>query len=175
MPDKKVTVVIPVYADWESLQNCISSLKAHLAEQHKVIIVNDFGPEADMLETNIKNAINGSKQFDYYANPKNLGFIQTCNRAVYELDRTSNDILLLNSDTKVTKGFLEEMLAVLYSNPKIAAVSPRTNNATIFTVPLSTMAQKGIDPEKSYQVFKKLSQKLKYPRHTDFACLSEGI
>ena len=39
----------------------------------------------------------------------NLGFVGNCNRVVLELDTTGNDVLLLNSDTIVTAGFLDEM------------------------------------------------------------------
>ena len=165
MADKKVTVVVPVYADWSSLEDCIDSLKQYLGGKHKLILVNDCGPEADLLEKNIKEAVKDHKDFYYYRNPRNLGFVKTCNRAVLELDRTDNDILLLNSDTKVTEGFLEEMLAVLYSDSKIGAVSPRTNNATIFTFPLSAIYQKGIDPDESYDLFKKY--KAKFPQYNE--------
>ncbi len=164
MSEQRVSVVIPVYADWNSLNECLTSLKKHLSSRHKVFLVNDCGPKADILEIRIKKAISGLPNYKYYRNPKNLGFLKTCNRAVLELDKTGNDILILNSDTKVTKGFLDEMLAVLYSNEKIGAVSPRTNNATIATVPLSAMPQKGIEPEKSYKKFLELKEKL--PRHS---------
>src|SRR5688572_29851966 len=139
---KKVTVVVPVYGDWPSLAQCIEALKEHVAPRHNVLLVNDCGPEADLMEDNIKQAIKGTA-FRYERNPKNLGFVGTCNRAALEIDQTKNDILLLNSDTKPTKGFLEEMLAVLYESDKHAAVSPRSNNATINTIPLWAVSQKG--------------------------------
>jgi len=157
---KAVTIIVPVYADWPSLKNCIESLIEHVSDKNRVMLVNDCGPEADMLEQNIKSAINGQKIFTYYRNPKNLGFVKTCNRAVMELDKTSNDILLLNSDTKVTAGFLQEMEDVMESNAKIGTVSPRTNNATLATVPLRTAHQKGIDPNESYAIFLKIKDKL---------------
>jgi GT2 family glycosyltransferase len=161
MRRRPVTIVIPVYSDWASLSVCIDSLQKYVdTSTHQIILVNDCGPDADSLEKNIKQAIKGLSGFEYYRNSKNLGFVGTCNRAVLQLDKTSNDVLLLNSDTKVTAGFLEEMLTVLYSSSKIGTVSPRSNNATIATVPLSAAPQKGITPEKSYKKFKKLKKKL---------------
>lgn len=163
---RPVTVVVPVYADWPSLKDCIESLKQCVnTKVHKVMLVNDNGPDADELESKIKSAIKASEGFDYYRNSKNLGFLRTCNRAALELDQSKNDILLLNSDTKVTPGFLEELSAVLNADPKHGAVSPRTNNATIATVPISAIAQKGIDPDKSYAVFQKLRTRL--PRYSE--------
>src|SRR5262249_1758724 len=46
-----------------------------------------------------------------------------------------NDILLLNSDTVTTPGFLEELSAVLHLSPLNGIVCPRSNNATIASFP----------------------------------------
>lgn len=135
--EKNITIVIPVYGDWSSLRLCIKSLKKHLPDQHTVLLVNDCGPEADMIEKNILTSIEGRDNFRYERNPKNLGFVKNCNRAVFELDTTGNDILLLNSDTKVTKNFYAEMQKVLYSEEKIGAVTSRSNNATVWSVPMN--------------------------------------
>jgi len=160
---KKVTIVVPVYGDWPSLAECVEALRQHVDGRHAVMFVNDCGPDVDLIEKNLKRAIKGTA-YQYYRNPKNLGFVGACNRAVLELDTTNNDILLLNSDTKVTEGFLEEMLEVLYDSPKHGAVSPRSNNATIGTVPLSSAGKGGIEPEKSYALFKRLKTRL--PKYT---------
>jgi GT2 family glycosyltransferase len=158
---KAVTIVVPVYADWPSIQDCIASLKKWVdTSRHKIIFVNDCGLEADTLETNIKDAINGWENVYYYRNPRNLGFVKTCNKAVFEYDKTDNNILLLNSDTEVTEGFLDELIWALYSQEKVAAVSPRSNNASITTIPLSTAIKRGIDPQKSYKIFQKIKEKL---------------
>lgn len=155
-----VTIVVPVYGDWESLKDCIESLIKFVDDKHRVMFVNDCGPEADFLEENIKKSINGVVHFEYHRNPRNLGFLQNCNRAVSELDGTENDILLLNSDTIVTEHFLEELQKVFEVDDTVAVVSPRSNNATIATVPIKSAPQKGIDPKKSYEVFLKLKNRL---------------
>jgi GT2 family glycosyltransferase len=159
-----VTVVVPVYGDWPSLNECIESLNEHLDTRHSVLLVNDCGPDVDLMEKHIKQAIQGHPNFTYYRNDQNLGFIGTCNRAVLELDTTNNDILLLNSDTQVTAGFAEEMLKVLYASGQIGIVSPRSNNATLATVPLWAAAQKGIDSKDSYKLFVKFKQQ--FPKYS---------
>lgn len=134
-PLPSVSVVIPVYSDWPSLRICIDSLKEHLDRRHTVLLLNDCGPDSATIEKSILAAIKGHPNFTYAKNSTNLGFLKTCNRAVLELDSTSNDILLLNSDTKVTAGFLEEMLTVLYVSDTHGCVAPRSSNATIVTIP----------------------------------------
>ncbi len=163
--NKAVTIVVPVYGDWPSLRECIESLKQFVDTRvHRVMLVNDCGPEVELMEKNILSAIDGRDGFIYQRNDKNLGFIKTCNRAVSELDKTDNDILLLNSDTKVTEGFLDEMLAVMVDAPRVATISPRSNNATICTIPLEAIAQKGIDRHESYELFRKYNHR--FPRYS---------
>ncbi len=160
---RKVTVVIPVYDDWDTLERCIKSLKEHLDDRHSVLLVNDKGPNWQFLETKIQDEIKDRANFIYEANPENQGFVKTCNRAVFELDKTDNDILLLNSDTEVTEGFMEEMLEVLYITEKHGAVCPRSNCATIYTIPSNKKASHDLTPTESYKVFEKVKDLL--PRY----------
>lgn len=166
MISNNVTIIVPVYGDWPSLKDCIVSLTKHVdTTTHKVIFINDCGPQVELMEKNIKSLISGKKGFRYYKNDKNLGFVGTCNRAVSEVDNSSNDVLLLNSDTKVTAGFIEEMLSLLHSDQMIGTVSPRSNNATICTLPISAIREKGVGPEKAYKLFKRFSKRL--PRYSE--------
>lgn len=160
MKPRAVTVIVPVYGDWPSLQHCIESLKSYVHKPNRVLLVNDCGPEADIIEANIRMSIADDSRFEYARNPKNLGFVGNCNRAVLELDKTANDILLLNSDTVVTRGFLDDMVTVMYSRKNIAVVSPRSNNATLATIPLRSASHKGIDPDESYRIYEKIRLKL---------------
>lgn len=161
-PTDNVTVIVPVYGDWPSLKDCIISLIEHVdTSRNRVMLVNDCGPDADAIEASAIKLINGRKGFEYYRNPENLGFLKNCNRAVLELDKTANNILLLNSDTIVTGGFIEELQRVLEdSSDKIGTVSPRSNNATIATIPVAEAKNKSLDPKKSYITYLKLRDKL---------------
>ncbi len=157
---KNVTVIVPVYGDWETLSLCIESLKKYLDKRHKVLLINDMGPEWKMLETNILEAIQGCEHFEYHKNDENMGFVKTCNRGILELDETDNDIFLLNSDTKVTEGFMEEMLRILYQAEKHGVVCPRSNNATLLTVPVHKRPGKEFTPEESYQLYQAIKPHL---------------
>lgn len=161
---KKVTVVVPVYKDWNTLKLCIDSLKQYVKEEHKVLLVNDMGPEWQSLEQEIQKSITGFSHFHYYRNESNMGFVKTCNRAVMELDETENDILLLNSDTKVTEGFIEEMSRILYVAEKHGVVCPRSNNATLLTVPVKNNLGHLLEPEESYKVYQQVKDRL--PEYT---------
>lgn len=161
-PLNSVTVVVPVYGDWDSLSQCINSLLMNVTPHHQVIFVNDVGPDADFLESQILEKIADRKNFSYFRNETNLGFVKTCNRAAYELETTENDVLLLNSDTITTPGFIEEMAAVLALSSRHGTVCPRSNNATIASIPIlfkdSTISVREIDYSRA--VHASLSQML---------------
>lgn len=153
---KKVNIIVPVYADWASLKMNIASLSKYYRNKDWVQIyyVNDCGPDVDILEKNIKKNIKRHDNFYYYRNKQNLGFVKNNNNAVNNIISEDGDILFLNSDTKVTKGFLEEMLTVLYSDDAIGIVNPRSNNATVWSVPMDGSLSDS--PNLSYRLWNKL-------------------
>jgi GT2 family glycosyltransferase/glycosyltransferase involved in cell wall biosynthesis len=156
----KVNIIVPVYADWASLSQNIKSLKKYYKNKDwvKIYYVNDCGPEADVLEKKINAAIRGLKNFSYHRNKQNLGFVKNNNNAVKNIIDKDGEVLLLNSDTKVTKGFLEEMVRVLRAEKSICAVSPRSNNATIWSVPVDgRLANR---PSRAYKCYKKLKAQI---------------
>ncbi len=166
---KNVTIIIPVYKDWTSLEKCITSLFKFLDERHQVFIINDNSSESEFLENKIKEKIIGHDNFFYFKNDGNIGFVKTCNRG-FLLDKTDNDILLLNSDTEVTNNFLEEMLSVLYLSDKHGVCCPRSNNATILSIPLFYNNERNRIIYESYEYFKRISKML--PR---FSVVPTGV
>ena len=161
---RAVSVIIPVYKDWETLKICIESLKECVKGDNKVILVNDKSPVWEEMEKNILDAIKGDDRFLYFLNDENMGFVKTCNKAALELDKSGRDILLLNSDTKVTPGFIEEMQEVLYLSEKHGVVCPRSSNATILTMPVKNSTGDLLDHEVSRKVFEQMKDVL--PRYT---------
>jgi GT2 family glycosyltransferase len=133
---RPVTIVVPIYDDPEGVVACVESLIANVdLTRDKIILSNDVGPQADHIEALLLQLIGNHPSFSYNRNAENLGFVLNCNRAVLELDRSGNDVLLLNSDTVTTPGFVEELSAVLYSSPRHGVVTARSNNATIASLP----------------------------------------
>jgi len=131
----KVTVIIPAYNNWRHLSACIDSCAVHVADRYAVVIVDDCSDEPGFKER-VKEAISNRPNFRYFRMDRNRGFVKTCNYAASELADPESDILLLNSDTVVTAGFLEEMLACLYAGEHHGVCSPRTDNATLCTIPV---------------------------------------
>jgi GT2 family glycosyltransferase len=143
-----VTIVVPIYSDLPTLTSCVESLKQNVdLERNHLLLVNDCGPDADAIEASLLAQIRGCGSIRYERNERNLGFVGTCNRAVSELDTTDNDILLLNSDTVTTPGFLEELSAVLHLSPLHGVVCPRSNDAVIASFPYKLR-----DPSSGHEI-----------------------
>ncbi len=95
-----------------------------------------------------------------FASDVHRGFVGTCNWGSESVREPQSDLLLLHSDTEATAGFLEEMQAVLYLHERHGVVSPRSNNATVFSVPLQ---EAGFDAADSNAVWQQVSHLL--PRY----------
>lgn len=159
------TIVVPLYGDPTTALRCIRSVLTHVdLTFHRLLIVNDCGPEVETMEREVKEAIGDATGVTYVRNPRNLGFVGTCNRAAQELDTTDNDILLLNSDAELMAGTLDEMSSVLHASEKHGIVAPRSNHATINTIPLRTASGVEATAERSRAVFEAVKDEL--PRYT---------
>jgi GT2 family glycosyltransferase/glycosyltransferase involved in cell wall biosynthesis len=157
-PGGAVTVVVPIYNAADHLRRCLTSLSEHLPAQHDIILIDDCSPDAQIAAM-CRDFVNSRARARYERNPVNLGFVGTCNRAIFELDHTANDILLLNSDTEMTAGALPELQAVLRASDRHFAVCPRSNQATILSFPRNHSC----DAETSFTLWREAKSQL--PRY----------
>jgi len=130
-----ITVVVPLFDDLPSIEQCLHSVLEHVdLDRDALLVINDCGPAVDAVEELALRLLDGKTGVRYERNPRNLGFVATCNLAA-DLADPARDLLLLNSDTIVEAGFLDELSAVLHAAPHHGIVCPRTNNATIASIP----------------------------------------
>jgi GT2 family glycosyltransferase len=144
-----VTIIIPAFGAAAQLATCLETLTVH-APDCAVLVADDATPDDSVAAA--ARAFETKLPLTYVRRPENLGFVENCNEAMREVLPSGHDILLLNSDTRVTAGFLEEMWAVLHLHEKHGAVSPRSNNATIFSVPVTER----ISPDDSFALWTRI-------------------
>ena len=138
----RVLVAVPFYRNERlvapvvrSLIGCASDLAAIGAE---VVFYND-SPDYPALDAALRAILPGAAATfpcRIETNRQNLGFVRTMNQAVAEAVARRADLLMLNSDTEIEPGALPEMLRVAALDHMIGFVNPRSNNATIATLPL---------------------------------------
>ena len=108
-----IDIIVPVFNAAQDLQRCLDSLLRHTAEKQRLVLVNDASTDPAVVP--VLEAFAGRRQHaELMHNQENLGFIGSCNRAMAASD---SDVVLLNSDTQVTSGWLEArfQLSQLYT------------------------------------------------------------
>lgn len=127
-----VDVVVPVYKGLQETLDCINSvLEADSSIGYRLVVINDKSPDEELTLTLRDHA----RKHDYLLleNEENLGFVGTVNRGMAFSSGT--DVVLLNSDTLVPHGWLDQLSSAAYTEPTIGTVTPFSNNATICSYP----------------------------------------
>ncbi len=125
-----VAIVVPVFNAPAALAECLASLAESLdTAAVQVIVMDDASSDPGVAE------VLSAQPTDWIQvrNEHNLGFVATANLGMSLAGRA--DVILLNSDTRVTRGWLAAMLACAASDPRIASVTPLSNHAEIASIP----------------------------------------
>ncbi|HEX4505575.1 MAG TPA: glycosyltransferase [Alphaproteobacteria bacterium] len=137
----KILIAIPFYKNEGLVRSVVGSLMSCAddiaAIGGAVILFNDspdYPALGDALAAILPEA-QAAFPCRLIDNQANLGFVKTMNKAVAEAVTAKADLLLLNSDTIVYPGALTEMARVARLDPMIAFVNPRSDNATLATLP----------------------------------------
>ena len=126
-----VDIIIPIYNAYDDLVKSIDSVKkwTNLSD-NRLILIDDCSPDERMRP--YLNSLKDDNTLVIF-NEKNQGFSGNINLGM--MQSQDNDVLLLNSDTIVTKRWLEKIVECAYSDEAIATVTPLSNNATLCSVP----------------------------------------
>jgi GT2 family glycosyltransferase len=129
-PPPRVVILVPVYRGVEITQDCIESVLAHRGDEI-LVLLNDASPDPGMAGMLAGYAARPGVAV--LTNEENLGFVRTVNRGFGFA--AGSDILLLNADTILYPGALQELRRVASASAEIGTVTALSNNATIFSYP----------------------------------------
>lgn len=127
---KAVSIIIPIYNAYEDTKRCIESVLKYSTKDYELILINDAS--TDKRIDDLLNSFQDNHHVKIFNNETNLGFVTSINIG---LKNSTNDVIILNSDTIVTPKWLEKLTIASYSNKKIATATPFSNNAGAFSVP----------------------------------------
>jgi GT2 family glycosyltransferase/glycosyltransferase involved in cell wall biosynthesis len=157
-----VDVIVPVHGAAAEFRRCLGSVVAHTdLTQNRLVVVLD-GPGQDEARQALALVRPGADLL-VLENPERLGFVASVNRGMAASER---DVVLLNSDTEVTAGWLRKLQAAAYSHPAVATVTPFSNNATLVSLPRSFAANAlpaGMDTDGFGRLVEQRSRR-EYPR-----------
>ena len=99
---KEVDIIVPIYNAYEFTEECIKSVIEHTdLKENTLVLINDKSPDEKVYPMLLKyRDENTDKKIVVLENDKNAGFVKTVNRG---MQHSNNDVILLNSDTEVTK------------------------------------------------------------------------
>jgi GT2 family glycosyltransferase len=144
--ESKLLVAVPFYKNEQLVAPLLESLilcAADLADIGAEVVLYDDSPNYVPLQAALEAILRRAQAAfacRLVRNERNLGFVQTMNAAIGEAVARRLDVLLLNSDTIVHPGAFPEMLRIAALDPMIAFVNPRSDNATLATLPVAHRA-----------------------------------
>lgn len=134
-----VTVVMPVYNAFDLTVQAVARVLAHTGEglsDWRLILVEDASTDPRLRPWAIAREQAAGGRIRLVTNPTNLGFVGAANRGLAEARAWPDDpVILLNSDALVPPGWAARLVAPL-ADPGIASVTPLSNDAEIFSVPV---------------------------------------
>ena len=114
----QVSIVIPVYNQFEYTYNCLKSILNNSGEiTYEIIIANDCSTD---LTTRISEVV---KNIKVITNKENLRFLKNCNNAAKHA--TGKYILFLNNDTQVQPNWLAPLVELIERDEKIGMVGSK--------------------------------------------------
>ncbi len=129
---KPVDIIIPVYNGLSDLKRCIESIFYHTdLDFHSLIIFDDKSEDSNVRDY-LQKLSSKNGNIRVYFNDTNIGFVKTINKG---LKLSNNDVIILNSDTIVTRGWVEKLQRAAYSRPRVATVTPLSNHAYLCSIP----------------------------------------
>lgn len=125
-------VIVPVFNAYEHLLVCLESLARNLPSKAKVLLIDDASTDARVypfLQSWVEEETSCRRLVRH---EQNRGFVATANHG---MGLAGTDVVLLNSDTEVTGGWLEQLADCLASDGSIATATPWSNNGEIVSIP----------------------------------------
>ena len=98
-----IDVVVPVYNAPDDVRRCVESVVACTTQPFRLVLIDDGSPDPAVSDVWREIEARRDPRIVLLRNERNLGFTATANRGM-TLSRA--DVVLLNSDTIVTRGWL---------------------------------------------------------------------
>jgi len=125
-------IIIPVFNALEKLELCLKSVASTVPADARVLLINDASTD-NRVQPLLQSWVDEAKPHRrLLVHQRNSGFVTTANHGMQLAD---TDVVLLNSDTEVTSGWLEHLADCLDSDDTIATATPWSNNGEIVSIP----------------------------------------
>jgi GT2 family glycosyltransferase/glycosyltransferase involved in cell wall biosynthesis len=131
-PGSAVSIIVPVHDALGPLRSCLAAIARNTTVPARLLLIDDASTDPEVAQALERFA--RLPNVTRLINSQNGGFSATVNRGLRAAG--SEDVVVLNSDTEVTPGWLGRLVTTAYSDPRIGSVTPVSGNAGAFSVPL---------------------------------------
>ena len=126
------TIIVPVFNAFEYLLPCLESIERTIPADSRIVLVDDASTD-QRINPLLQSWVNKPDCYrNLITNRQNKGFVAAANIGMRWAD---SDVVLLNSDTVVTEGWLERLANCMASDSSIATATPWSNNGEIVSIP----------------------------------------
>lgn len=132
-PAPPVEILLPVHNAWHVLRPCLESVDRFTSYPRLELTILDDGSDPFVAKRLAEYAhAEAAQPRRLVRSERQLGFVRTANRGL-RFSR-ADLVVLLNSDTIVTPGWLERLVRVALSDERIACVMPMSNWCALHSV-----------------------------------------
>ena len=125
-------IIVPVFNALDHLEVCLESITRTVPTDTRVLLIDDASTDLRVRPL-LQSWVNEAKPYrQLLLHEKNMGFVATANHG---MRLATTDVVLLNSDTQVTSGWLQHLANCLESDRSIATATPWSNNGEIVSIP----------------------------------------
>ena len=126
-----IDVIVPVYNACDDVQLCLSALIEKTDLFHRVIVINDG---EDVRTAEMLSAFDSSfNHLEVITNPQNMGYTKSVNIGIKHSN--ADWVVVLNSDTIVSEGWLGKLMNCALSEKNVGMVGALSNAASWQSVP----------------------------------------
>jgi O-antigen biosynthesis protein len=130
-----ITIIVPVHNAFDMVVACLRRVAAHTDLEWHLILVEDASTDPRVRPFLRGWADEHAGRVTLLELPENLGFVGAVNRGFAVAEGHAGHVVLLNSDAMVPADWASRLIAPFDRDPRIASVTPMSNNAEIFSVP----------------------------------------
>jgi len=112
-----VSIVIPVYNQWETTRACLISIQENTTAIPYEVIIADDGSQDDT-----RRLAELAPGVHHLINKENLGFLRNCNQAAQQAN--GKYLLLLNNDTQVQPDWLPPLVNLAEQDERVGIAGP---------------------------------------------------
>ena len=153
---KPVDIIVTIHNAPLETKACLESvIKYWDTSPNRLMIVDDASTDPQ-IENILKNYENVKYAF-FTKHKKPVGNIRSENEII---EKSENDVILLNSDTIVTPNWISKLIEAAYMKENIATVTPLSNKGSTFSWPLKMPQTPDITLNEIAKVVDEHSQKL---------------